>query len=309
MEQTMKIYRDLNEAFVESLKDLHENGSLVRSRGSKQKETLWYSLMIEDPTALSIEVPARKFKPSYAVSEWLWYLSQDKGVHNIGKLASIWRDIADNKNEVESNYGFWLHGLINSKTDQNQWQWVKEELLKDKDTRRASFTINSSHHKGQNNKDYPCTQYIHFFIRDNMLHLGVHMRSNDAIFGFCNDVFTFCMYQQLMLNELNSYIAEHGDLETEKIELGHYYHSADSFHIYESHFKMMDKIVNNYGAQHSPGGTWAGKKQYPELKKYVLADTITLQTIKDNMLFLPREDMEKEEIKDWTKQKMEVLYV
>ena len=112
-----------------------------------------------------------------------------------------------------------------------------------------------------------------------------------------------------MLNELNSYIAEHGDLETEKIELGHYYHSADSFHIYESHFKMMDKIVNNYGAQHSPGGTWAGKKQYPELKKYVLADTITLQTIKDNVLFLPKEDMEKEEIKDWTKQKMEVLYV
>jgi thymidylate synthase len=305
----MKTYKDLNEAFVESLKELHENHSLVKSRGSTQREILWYNMMIEDPSALSIEVPARKFKPSYAITEWLWYLSQDPNVQNIGKLASIWRNIANHKNEVESNYGLWIHGIINGKTGLNQWEWVRDELLRDRDTRRASITINSSHHKGQNNKDYPCTQYIHFFIRDNKLHLGVHMRSNDAVFGFCNDVFTFCMYQQMMLNELNTFIAANGDLESERIELGHYYHSADSFHVYESHFKMMDKIVENYGAKHSSAGVWAGKKQYPDLKKYKLVDTITLQTIKQGKIFLPKDNLSKEEINEITKSKMELLYV
>ena len=305
----MHVYNDLNEAFVESLKNLDKDHLLVNSRGTLQKERLWYSLMLEDPTALSIEVPARKFKPEYAITEWLWYLSQDCNVKNIGKLASIWKAIADNKNEVESNYGFWLHGLINAKTNLNQWYWVKEELLNDRDTRRASLVINSTHHKGKNNKDYPCTQYIHFFIRQNKLHLGVHMRSNDAVFGFCNDVFTFAMYQQLMLNELNEYISKNGDIDTERIELGHYYHTADSFHVYESHFNMMSKIVNNYGATHASGGLFAGKKQYPDLKKFRLKDTITLQKIKENKFYLPNEDMAKEQIREYALKISEVIYV
>lgn len=292
----MQTYKNLNEAFVESLK-LLSKGSIVNSRGSKQKEILWHSMMIEDPTALSIEVPARKFRPSYAVTEWLWYLSEDRNVQNIGELASIWQRISNDKNEVESNYGFWIHGIKNGRTGKNQWDWVVEELLSDCDTRRASVTINQSHHKGQNNSDYPCTQYIHFFIRDNKLHLGVHMRSNDAVFGFCNDVFTFCMYQQLMLNELNARVS--GD----KIELGHYYHSAGSFHIYESHFAMMDKIVANYGANHPCS------VPYPDLKKYTLRDSLTLEKLWQMHVNLPSHKLTKEEINTWTEEKMELIYV
>jgi thymidylate synthase len=292
----MQTYKNLNEAFVESLKLLNK-GSIVNSRGSKQREILWHSMMIEDPTALSIEVPARKFRPSYAVTEWLWYLSHNPDVSNIGKLAKIWQDIADEENRVESNYGVWIHGNINERTGLNQWEWVRDELIRDRDTRRASITINGYQHKGKNNKDYPCTQYIHFFIRDNKLHLGVHMRSNDAVFGFCNDVFTFCMYQQLMLNELNARVS--GD----KIELGHYYHSAGSFHIYESHFAMMDKIVSNYGANHPDSIS------YPDLGKYTLRDSLTLEGLQRMHVNLPYYKLTKEEINNWTEEKMELIYV
>ncbi len=182
-------------------------------------------------------------------------------------------------------------------TEKNQWYWVVEELLQDRDTRRASLTINQSHHKGQNNADYPCTQYIHFFIRDNRLHLGVHMRSNDAVFGFCNDVFTFCMYQQMMLNELNARIEDGKG----KIELGHYFHSAGSFHVYETHFNMMDKILDNYAKPHD-------EKSSPEFKKYKLRDNITLEYVKKCVGTLPRADMSKEEIELWTNKKMESIY-
>jgi hypothetical protein len=71
----------------------------------------------------------------------------------------------------------------------------------------------------------------------------------------------------------------------------------------------MSKIVNNYGAVHSSGGAWAGKKQYPDLKKFRLKDTITLQKIKENKFYLPNEDMTKEQIKEYALKISEVIYV
>ena len=37
----MHVYNDLNEAFVESLKNLDKDHLLVNSRGTLQKERLW----------------------------------------------------------------------------------------------------------------------------------------------------------------------------------------------------------------------------------------------------------------------------
>ncbi len=282
----MKIYQDLNEAFVESLRHVENHGTRVESRGTKQKEVLSYSMMIKDPTALSIEVPARKFKPSYATTEWLWYLSASKSALNIGKLASIWQRIADGRSEVESNYGSYILG--------DQWNYCLKEMIKDPDTRRATIAINQPFHKSKNPNDYPCTQYIQFFIRENRLHLCVNMRSNDAVFGFCNDVFTFALFQQLMLNDLN-----HSFTEGYTIELGNYYHHAGSFHVYETHWKMMDKILSNYYAKVFVDG-------WPSLNKFKLSNTITSDNIWK--IALPGHNMAKEEIQQFTDRQMELIY-
>ena len=287
----MKIYRSLNQTFVQSLKHVQEYGSVVRSRGSANREALFYSVCVEDPTALSIDIPARKFNPDYATAEWLWYLSKNRKVNNIGKLANIWLDIQDKNGECESNYGSYLLG--------EQWEWVTNELLSDLDTRRASLTINQPHHKGKNVHDYPCTQYIHFFIRENRLHLGICMRSNDAIFGFCNDIYTFCLFQQLMLNDLNKKIKER-NLNIEPIELGYYYHSADSFHVYEKHWPMMDKILKNYYVRAEENG-------YPQLKSIKLKSNITSDMI--NNISLPEKDMTKQEIKTFVEKTKGLIYV
>ena len=297
----MKKFNGLNDSFTESMAQLWHDGSDVNSRGTNQKELLFHNMVIEDPTDLNLQVPARRFNPSYALIEWLWYLSKDKAVKNIGKLAGIWKQIADTKDEVESNYGYLIFGIKNSHTNQNQWEWVVDELLRDRDTRRATISINQSWHKGKNNADYPCTQSLHFFIRDNKLHLGVSMRSNDAVFGFCNDVFTFCMFQQLMLNELNTLIAKNGDIEKEKIELGHYYHSAGSFHVYEKHYTMCEKITNNYWQK-------CQQNSYPVLNKIKLKDNITYEWLKDNGAFLPIEDQTKEEMLTHAHKIKELIY-
>ena len=282
------IYKDLNEAFVYSLKTLSRLGSNVESRGTKQREMLFYSMVIDDPTALSIDVPARKFNPDYAITEWLWYLSGEQSVNNIGKLANIWLKIQDEEGNCESNYGSYLLG--------DQWEWVKNELLQDNDSRRGTFVINQPYHKGKNKLDYPCTQYLQFFIRNGHLNLGVNMRSNDAIFGFCNDVFTFCMFQQLMLNDLNNEIKS----KNKKLKLGRYYHTAGSFHVYESHWKMMDKILNNYYQK-------ALNKGFPTLNKWKLNDRIISSKIKE--IALPKREMEIQEIKKFTTTVKEKIYV
>jgi len=223
----MQKFSSLNQLLKHYSEDLSK-APAVNARNSKQKERIFQSFQIEDPTRINITIPERKFNTSYGIAEWLWYLSANKSANNIGKLAKIWEMISDQHGEVESNYGTYLI---------SQWNWIKEEIKKDTDTRRATVVINQIHHKYQNLKDYPCTHYIQFFVRDNKLHLGVNMRSNDLIFGLCNDVFTFCLFQQMMLNELN---AAGFDLE-----LGSYFHHAGSLHVYERHFEMIESIKNS----------------------------------------------------------------
>ena len=104
----MKNYKNLNEAFVESMAWVHHHGEIVHSRGMQHKEIIHHSMVIEDPTQLSIEVPARKFNENYAFGEWLWYVGANPRVNNMGKLAKIWHDIQDVRGLVESNYGSYL---------------------------------------------------------------------------------------------------------------------------------------------------------------------------------------------------------
>ena len=271
-----KTFNNLNDTFNSLLRTVFEEGDVVRARGSEQREILFSNFTIKDPTDLFIASPARKFSSDYATAEWQWYLSANPKVNNIGKLAKIWDMIKDENGEAESNYGCYLRP---------QWGWVVEELLNDRDTRRATFVINQPHHKLKNKADYPCTHYLHFFIRGNKLHLGVNMRSNDIIFGLCNDVFTFALFQQLMLNELNRRGA--------KVTLGTYNHHAGSLHLYERHYKMASKILlENPTQPHN---------------KFKLSDKISSWAIAEKYS-TPIEDMKKEQIRELTKKAGEVFF-
>ena len=274
----MKKYENLHDCFQSKLQDITYNGSSVMSNNSSQTELLFQSMEILNPTKLSIEHPSRKFSPSYSVLEFLWYLSGHRKTNNIGKCANIWLKIQDEEKEVESNYGTYILG--------EQWDWIVNELENDKDSRRCTIVIHQPHHKTKNNKDLPCTQYLQFFIRDNKLHLGVNMRSNDIIFGFCNDIFNFALFQQLMLNELRKIYPD--------LMLGSYHHHAGSLHLYEQHYGMRDNILvdNCFSANTS----------------YELQPWITRKYITENNMSLPIEDLTKPELLAFTKNQMTKLF-
>ena len=55
--------------------------------------------------------------------------------------------------------------------------------------------------------------------------MSVLMRSNDLVFGFCNDQYCWTKLQEIVASELN-------------LQVGTYHHFARNLHIYERHFNM-----------------------------------------------------------------------
>jgi thymidylate synthase len=271
----MNTFTNLNKAFYRVVSDVYEYGLNVEARGTKQKEICFYGVTLEDPTDLLISYPSRKFNPTYAVTEWLWYLSRNRSTVNIGKMAKIWDMIKDENEECESNYGEYLFST-------GQWDWVVKELVDDEDSRRATIAVNQPYHKKANPLDIPCTQFIQFFIRDNELNMGVCMRSNDVIFGFCNDLFTFALFHQLMYNDLKKHYSD--------LKLGKYTHNAGSMHIYERHYEMAKNIIDEGGEHYSAS-----------MEQIKLRSDITSSYILSRELYLPQEDLSKEQIGQLTK--------
>ena len=166
---------------------------------------------------------------------------------------------------------------------------LKKELEKDIDSRRCTIVIGQPYHKTKNWHDIPCTQFLQVFIRDNKLHLCVNMRSNDIIFGLCNDVFNFALFQQLMLNELREIYPD--------LELGSYYHITGSLHLYEMHYNMRDNILMDAT---NKNGT---------IKPWILKPEVTIDYIDREKIFLPQRSMEKLELVAFTNKQMQKLFI
>ena len=173
---------------------------------------------------------SRKLSIDYIKKEFLWYLRGDKYDLSICEHAKIWNDIKNEDGSINSNYGQYIFGEL------NQFNNVVKTLLDDGDSRRAVITILNSGHLFSDTKDVPCTAYINFRIRDNYLNMSVHMRSQDAVFGFGNDIPTFSFIHEMLFHILKQSFTN--------LQMGSYYHSADSMHVYERHFKLLDNIVN-----------------------------------------------------------------
>lgn len=179
---------------------------------------------IKQPLDNNIKTSWRKWNPKYAEREWQWYLSQNRSVEELKKHAPIWDKMHGGDNIVNSNYG-WQWGR------NNQLDKTIEQLKKDKNTRQAWISIFDGKEKDQYQYDTPCTLAVGFSVHpcaDNELNMTVLMRSNDLVYGFCNDQYCFSKLQELVASELG-------------LEVGTYYHFAHDMHIYEKHFNLKQK--------------------------------------------------------------------
>lgn len=202
---------------------------VIDRTGAKTIEIIGESFLADDDYII------RKASEEYIQRELDWYISKSLFVEDIpGDTPQIWKDIADADGKINSNYGW----CIFSEENGNQYDNVLKELKSNPNSRRATMIYNrpSMHtdfcKNGMN--DFMCTYANTFYIRDNKLHSHYLMRSNDAVFGYNNDVAWAKYVQRLLALDLS-------------VQVGDLIWTASNFHVYERHFKFIEKLIDEMG--------------------------------------------------------------
>lgn len=241
----MKTYDNFTEAYIDIAKDLCNDYEYCSSpRGMKIKEILGYQFRLSNPRARIPFVPERKMSIHYLIAELVWYLSGNDSSAWISKYSSFWKKISDDGKTANSAYGarifkphsyHFIPGMIHNWV---QWDYVKEELKKDPDSRRAVIHIRLPQDSQRAVLDVPCTLSLQFFLRDDKVHMVTSMRSSDLIFGLTYDVPAFTIFQELLALQLTKELDR-------PVGLGSYTHLSASLHVYERHFDMLQKIADS----------------------------------------------------------------
>lgn len=245
-----------DDLMTDLLDELLERPDFVCSpRDSEIREILLPRLVLTDPRNRLITLEARKANYGFAVGEFLWYWRGSNRLDEMTYYNKRMPSFSDDGETLNSAYGMIMKGLDDPYGSfmgwdevflVNQWGTAIRTLLNDPDSRRAILQIHHPVHqlhadmKGSN--DVPCTLSLQFFIRDDRLHMHVHMRSNDVVWGLTNDLFSFTLFQECMLLELKGMGDKFKDLR-----LGRYIHTAGSMHVYKRHYAMAKKMVNEMG--------------------------------------------------------------
>ena len=207
-----KVFRNANEAY----EYLHDRIIQEGIDFGNTKALFNVGFYITDSQDNKIINKERNWKYDYAEAEWKWYLSEDRNINKLGeiygKIPEIWKRMADNDGNVNSNYG-WQWGR------NDQIDMVVAKLKHEKDTRQACISIYDGKEISDYAFDTPCTHAIQFTIVHGRLDMCVTMRSNDLWYGFCNDQYCFSKLQDMISLEL-------------EVEPGVYYHFAHNMHLY-----------------------------------------------------------------------------
>lgn len=173
----------------------------------------------------------------YIKREIEWYESQSLNVYDIpGETPAIWKACADVNGEINSNYGW----MIWSKENGSQYNNCIWNLVNDPVTRNAVMIYNrpSMHVDATSNHkhDFCCTYAVQCFLNptDNGYSLKyiVYQRSQDAIFGYNNDINWHLYVYKMMQKELSEKL--NCPIKSELIEC-----NDGSLHVYERHFKFL----------------------------------------------------------------------
>lgn len=217
-------------------------------RGKTTRELLNARVIITEPKMNLFINEARSIPQRYLAGELLWYFSGTNDVKFISQFAKMWDSLVNPDGvSVNSAYGYLIFNRKNSHGF-SEWDWARRSLEVDRDTRQAVIRFNGPEHSFAGNRDFVCTLTGVFHIRDNKLHFGVDMRSNDVLTGMQYDVPFFTMLMQLMRLHL---LPTYPDLE-----LGEYVHSARSLHVYEKDYDLVEKMLQCKFVKH----------QLPEMK-------------------------------------------
>ncbi len=230
----MRSYFSTASSYVQVLQDLVMLGNEVQVGPEMTTEMVPFVAKFIRPMRRLIDPPGRNLNFAFSVVETLDVLmNKNPGLAPIfvKRLSNWMRD-----GKFPGHYGQRMNASpkgLPSPYKAVPWQLWRcyDELLQRPTSRRATITIHNPIIEAYMSKDVACTMDLQFLLRDNKLDCIAHMRSNDALWGFCYDTWMFQFLQESLASWLG-------------VELGYYYHIAGSFHYYHERHKAIQKIVN-----------------------------------------------------------------
>ena len=223
--QTVK---DIRQFFIDELAD---GAFTLDKTGQKTIEMIGASFVADEPAIFG------EVNKEYVEKELAWYKSQSTNINDIygpvREAPAAWKYAADLHGNINSNYG----KLIYSEQYYDQFNSVVFELDKNRDTRRASMIYTRpsiwTEYNSNGMSDFICTNSVTYYIREDMLHCVVQMRSNDVVFGYKNDYAWQKHVQQEVCdayNKLNPF---------DEINPGLIFWQVQNLHVYERHFNLV----------------------------------------------------------------------
>lgn len=210
---------------------------VIDKSGVKCVEIIAAKIKNLDPLQALLDFKVKKTNEIYCKKELSWYLSQDLNIYPQMQDVTIWKQVADKNGFINSNYGW----CIFAKENYSQYENCKNELIKNKESRRALMIYTRPSiwidYNQDGRSDYICCISNQFFIRNNKLISIVNFRSQDFIYGFFNDFYWKCWVYNKLYDDLKIIYPE--------LLIGYIDWNIGSLHCYEKHFSLLEKIYTN----------------------------------------------------------------
>jgi thymidylate synthase len=223
----VRTYATGRDAVLDVCRRVMSDGEPVSPRGQWTRELVGESFRIASPwDSLPTGIGRKGLNPAVGALEALQNISGTSALEVFRRIvpaSAKWDDDTP-------TYGTRLGGQLGQ---------CVERLRDDPESRQAVALIWREWDMTGGQAHNLCTIGLQFLLRDGVVHTFAHMRSNDAWWGLCYDLFQFCQLGASVANALGTVP-------------GDYYHSANSMHLYERHWAVAGQLHDPDPVPHEP---------------------------------------------------------
>lgn len=258
------------ETYMPEMRALLNSGEIVKTRGRETRELLDVYTMISGVSDHCILLPARRWNPWLALSEFLWIAAGRNDLKALMPYNSIIEEFSDDRLTLYGAYGRRLYGQIDD---------MIGRLRQDPNDRRAVLSIWEARDLTAQSKDPPCNNLLYFKLRDGRLNMTVICRSNDLHWGlYAVNIPTFGLLQEYIASRLG-------------VELGWQAHLSNSLHIYTDDKRanaITERMMNDFSRIDYPAHGMAFEKhELEDLESHAEFAKACNQTLEDGYNELP----------------------
>lgn len=234
--------KTFSQSYMDLVFTLMKQGVTKAPRGQKISHIQNCLFVVNEPgTVFSCD--SRKYRTDYLNKELALYFSGDCSAEKFGEASVFWLQLKNPDNEtINSNYGYRIfYKPIESKFvkhSMTQWDYCKQQLLNDKDTRQGLIFVSGDDVQFPENKDFICTLTYCFNIENDKLNLTVNRRSQDLFFGLPYDY----VWEYALLLKMHNELKE----KYPELQIGKYSMFCNNIHIYERNFETFKMMLADF---------------------------------------------------------------